>query len=659
MTVINDHQPAPKVGHGAGTLSGVLQRLLVMLVVLALASTACGQVSTTETAITEPTRDIATTTAIPIPTEIDPTATSLPPTATAQPTVAPTPIPTLTPQPIPTPTTEPVAEADPAPLLEPAPAAEAALEAASTDESLGAADESGGAEGTSAEEEGPQAAGGQTAGDVDDTTSAPADNTQQAKPAGQGVLPAAYALSSLQAVACPAGAQDAAVSCYFARTPAAANNPSADTMVDLMVSVVDNGDPSGIGPVFYLQGGPGIGSVQYSDRYVGLDHDVVLVDQRGTGSSIPKLGCGEVDDLWVAERTNEAAVRLDDVAGTITIVDAYVACVDRLKASGVDLNLFDTTNAANDFALVRQLLGYSEWSIWGVSYGTRLGLTIMRDHPQALRAAVLDSVVPFEVDFFATVPENGLRSMTAVTQACNASACGTTYGDFLSNLGALAQRLDQDPVVLTVTRPSSGQQFAYRVNGKELLAMVFTQLYSTERLRSLPRQIAAADYGGLEEIVVNYVRRRDPEAFDLSLGAYYATWCSEEYPFYDHTRDDALLAQTYGQFGTGFALALSSDGVANVCSKFNVRRSSSTDNTALTSPIPTLVMAGSLDPITPPAWSRQVADALTTSYYVELADHGHGMTGACTAGIRLQFLINPNLPPDNSCAVSVGSPTFE
>jgi len=695
-------RPATKRRVRAGTLCAVIRRLLIVFAALCVFATSCGQASMTETATAEPTRDIATTTAIPIPTAtpVPPTATAVP-TATAEPTVTPAPLPTPTetPTPIPTPPAtevaiEPTAEPTPEPTVEPssedssAAAETGAAEAQATDEGsqddgvqdLSAQDDvvangddtasSDSGEGDSGDtSSGDTSSGDTTSGDTssgegDGGTTASSDAAAPEavdlpKPAGQGVLPAAYELSSIQAVGCPSGAQDAAVSCFSARVPAAADRPSADAMINLMVSVVDNGDPNGVGPVVYLQGGPGVGSVLYADRYVGLDHDVVLVDQRGNGSSTPQLGCEEVDALWVAERIDDAGARLEDLAGTQTVVNAYAACVERLEASGIDLNLFDTTNAADDFALVRQLLGYPEWSLWGVSYGTRLGLTIMRDHPEGVKAAVLDSVVPFEVDFWSSVPANGLRSMTAVSDACNATTCGAEHGDFLTNLGDLARRLDSQPVVLTATRPVSGQQFRYRIDGQELLSMVFTQLYSTDRLRALPRQVARADFGGLEELLARYVSRRDPEAIDLALGSYYATWCSEEFPFYDHTRDNGVVADATATFGSGFAPALSSDGVNNVCSKFNVRSAPAIDDQPLVSSIPTLVMAGSLDPITPPSWSRQVADALTQSFYVELADHGHGMTGSCAAGIRVQFLATPSAAPDTSCADAITGPTFE
>ena len=466
-----------------------------------------------------------------------------------------------------------------------------------------------------------------------------------------------FALSSLRPVDCPDDVRADQVSCSIATLPLDSQAPVRGENVELMVAQVDNGDPNGVGPVAFLQGGPGVGSVTMAPSFVGRSHDLLFVDQRGTGYSTPKLNCPEVDELWVTQYTDDPAIRMP--ADDSWLTAAYEACAARLRADGIDFDRFNTTAAAVDFELVRQLLGHEQWSLWGISYGTRLGLTIMRDHPAGVRSAVLDSIVPFEVDFFATIPENAIRAIIALDQACDIDRCASDHGDFLDTFSALVVALNQNPAVVTATRPGSGETFPFRVDGETLIELVFTQLYSSRSLRALPRQISRADAGGLDEIVATYVSRRDPDQFDLSIGLYYTTWCREEIPFYDDSADDELLLSLESRFGDAAARALSSDGVLQFCDFFAVAPSPGRDDDPLESSIPTLVFAGAFDPITPPAWSKQVADALTNSTYVELADHGHGMATTCPANIRLAFLIDPTAPVDTACADATGSPDFE
>jgi len=467
----------------------------------------------------------------------------------------------------------------------------------------------------------------------------------------------ALAMSTLTSVACPADVAGNQVTCAVATLPLNPFSPDPSETVTLMTALVDNDDLSTIGPVVFLQGGPGVGSVTNAKRFAGRSHDVLFVDQRGTGYSIPKLDCPEADENWVGQFSNDPAVRLPN-AGTARIA-AYRQCSQRLANQGVDLNAFNTAAAAADIELLRQLFEYEQWSLWGISYGTRLGLTVMRDYPDGVRAAVLDSIVPFEVDFFATLPENAFRSITALDGSCDDTVCAEAHGDFLENLAEVAQELNQNPAIVQATRPSSGTRFPFRVGGTELIDMVFIQLYSTSSLRALPRQISRADFGGIEELVASYVSRRDPEAIDLAIGLYYATWCREEFPFYDSSVDDAILAELQPAFGTAFSDSLSSDGLEQVCEIFKVSPAGVLEDQPLVSDIPTLVFAGAFDPITPPQWSRQVADQLTSVTYVEMADHGHGMSSVCTATIRFAFLQSPSDTPDISCALTTPGPAFE
>jgi pimeloyl-ACP methyl ester carboxylesterase len=78
-------------------------------------------------------------------------------------------------------------------------------------------------------------------------------------------------------------------------------------------------------------------------------------------------------------------------------VAAARECADRLRGDGIDLAAYTTTESAADVADLRRALGYAEWDLWGLSYSTRLVLTVLRDHPEGVRRVVLDSVVPPDV----------------------------------------------------------------------------------------------------------------------------------------------------------------------------------------------------------------------------------------------------------------------
>ena len=73
-------------------------------------------------------------------------------------------------------------------------------------------------------------------------------------------------------------------------------------------------------------------------------------------------------------------------------------------------------------------LGYDEWNLYGISYGTRLALTVMRDDPEGVRSMILDSVYPLEVNLYTSVLDNVDRAFTTLFTACESdSACSERY----------------------------------------------------------------------------------------------------------------------------------------------------------------------------------------------------------------------------------------
>ena len=77
--------------------------------------------------------------------------------------------------------------------------------------------------------------------------------------------------------------------------------------------------------------------------------------------------------------------------------------------------------------------------------------------------------------------------------------------------------------------------------------------------------------------------------------------------------------------------------------------------------IPTLVMAGELDPVTPAeqaaATAEQLGDAAT---YIEFPGIGHGATPSSECGIEVfrSFLADPGAAPDTTCVDEMTGPAW-
>jgi len=86
--------------------------------------------------------------------------------------------------------------------------------------------------------------------------------------------------------------------------------------------------PGGVVPLVYLSGGPGDAAIggDWSNRVVARDRKLIVVDQRGTGRSVPSLNCTEVDEASVTDSLAGATLQ-DRAAHEAT---ALAACHTRL-----------------------------------------------------------------------------------------------------------------------------------------------------------------------------------------------------------------------------------------------------------------------------------------------------------------------------------------
>lgn len=138
-------------------------------------------------------------------------------------------------------------------------------------------------------------------------------------------------------------------------------------------------------PVFHLEGGPGVGATGVAGFYATdgrkyrRGHDVVLVDQRGSGKS---------NHLGVAEE-NTPQSRLREMYP----VD-YVKKMRGELEQRADLSQYTTSIAMDDLDDVRAWLGYNRINLFGLSYGTRAALVYLRQHPEHVRTITLVGVAP-------------------------------------------------------------------------------------------------------------------------------------------------------------------------------------------------------------------------------------------------------------------------
>ena len=431
------------------------------------------------------------------------------------------------------------------------------------------------------------------------------------------------------------------VECFTATIPEDPAEPDGPTVV-LPVAIVKPPVETAGPPTVFLDGGPGGDALTFaevvSELPMGATNEVVIIGQRGSLHAEPSLMCPEVVDESFG--TFETGIDESTEAATVT---AYGNCRDRLEVEGVDVDNYTTVRAADDVDAVRRALGHDTWNLYGISYGTRLALEVMRRHPDSVELVVLDSVYPPDVDAYEPLAENAERSFNVLADGCDADAA--CEGDLLERMSALYDQLEAEPVSVTTTHPLTGEEATVLWDGDRLAESAFLALYQTDLIPILPALLASFENGDFELATTTLLSLSD----DLRLfadGMYASVECSERAP---RTDADALDEREASTEPWLWATVASSD--LAVCELWDVEPAAPDVSEPVSSDARVLILAGDHDPITPPSLGARASDTLPNATMVELARHGHGVsTDECGALLTAAFLADPDAPlPADAC----------
>ena len=211
-------------------------------------------------------------------------------------------------------------------------------------------------------------------------------------------------------------------------------------------------------PIVYLAGGPGGSGIEAArgsrfPLFMAFREiaDVIAFDQRGTGHSKPSLGCYERMALPLdVAPTRELALKelRENAKGCAT----YWRDIQR-----VDLTGYNTIESADDLDDLRKALGVPKITLWGISYGTHLGLTTIKRHPNSISRAMLAGIEG--PDHTYKLPSNiqqHLQDLAAVIKAD--PQIGKEIPDFLGLMKSVFDRLEAKPETVEITDPRTKQK---------------------------------------------------------------------------------------------------------------------------------------------------------------------------------------------------------
>jgi len=390
-------------------------------------------------------------------------------------------------------------------------------------------------------------------------------------------------------------------------------------------------------PLFMLAGGPGQSAVEAFPTMLLLlnniheSRDIVLVDQRGTGKSNP-LRCLD----------QEEEQNLSDAQ----VIERLQTCPARLDA---DPRFYTTEIAMQDLDAVRSVLGYESINLYGASYGTRAALTYLRMFPKRVRTITLDAVVDPDFVMFMDAASDGQKSLDFFFARCASdAACQSTFPNLSTEFDELLKRLQAAPQQITIPHPLTNQPLTLTVTRRMLTNMIFNSLYSPDLVATLPLAIHSA-YAGNYAPLISQAYLLDAGLYD---GMFYAVTCSEDAPLISATEAEKLSqGSVFGNRTLDFAA---------VCARWPKGSVSAAFRDPVSSNVPTLILSGEADPITPPWHAEKAATGLSNKLQLLFKGMGHGnLSSRCTTNLFKDFLDSGSTTGlDVSCVTGIQPPPF-
>lgn len=259
--------------------------------------------------------------------------------------------------------------------------------------------------------------------------------------------------------------------CGYVTVPEQHALPKGRTIQLAVVRMRSTGSNPAPDPLFVEQGGPGDSTIGVivDQAYPNLPElkavlkgrDLVFVEERGTRYSRPFLTCPEYDARNIAVARGEMAY---------TDPTWFKTCQARFQKQGIRLGAFNTVENAADVYFVAETLGYPVFNYYGVSYGTLLGQYVIAQadqHKAKLRSVIIDGVVRTDIDFNLASGHSVSFALRNLFHACaQDQQCSRAYPDLEQTFLTVYDRLDRQPVSLTLTTSVTKQPVVTRLDGK-------------------------------------------------------------------------------------------------------------------------------------------------------------------------------------------------
>lgn len=375
-------------------------------------------------------------------------------------------------------------------------------------------------------------------------------------------------------------------------------------------------------PLVFIAGGPGqsatesFPAVARAFEDIRRYRDILVLDQRGTGGSNP-LACPQLEE--------SAAIPVDFDPEFAR--DAAADCVAALDA---DLRYYTTLDAVADLEAVRVALGYEQFVLYGISYGTRVAQEYLRHHPEHVNAVILDGVIMPGEALGPEIASDAQRALDIMFERCATTPeCNEMFPGLGARFSALRERLEAQPLTIELRDPYTGERTQTEISWPRAASLFRMYSYAPESLSLLPLLLTQAEAGDWQAFAGNLLALERESETLLYTGMHNSVVCSEDAPqFAAATPDEPAYLGT-----------LTVDFIKAVCTAWPSRRMPEDFHAPVESDIPVLLLSGEADPVTPPENAEAVLEHFSNARHLVAPGQGHGIAWrGCASELMAEFV---------------------
>lgn len=385
-------------------------------------------------------------------------------------------------------------------------------------------------------------------------------------------------------------------------------------------------------PIFFLAGGPGGSGIEGAAVVAShpqirlLEHsDVIGIDQRGTGLSLPNL----------TQTVAEVQLPLDQPPTRADLIKAVQQVVPQTMAhwqrQGVDLESYNTQTSADDIDAIRRALGLDQIVLYAGSYGSHLGLAYLRYYSEAVARAVfskvegpnhtfkLPSTVQRHLELVAELVDEKLldkklQDKKLLLDNGSERHSGSDSASLLARVQRLLRQLEDHPIA-TSSSTDDGRPVRVTLSPLDLQIELSRALSTSNTIAEIPAQLERMERGDWSQLADAAIDLRKVSIhamvlmMDCASGATADRWqaIAQEVSDEDNLLADGIQTPLYPE-------ACEAAGWPDLGDSYRG---------PIQSNVPVLFTSGTLDVRTPPENVKELISGFVNAVHVVASHAGH------------------------------------